>query len=196
MHPNGQCSIPRGDLAQNNEFVCSDGKTRIPYRVCGDPVSSANDISSCNFVVVHDFFDNVDKTEVLFRPVTRQHRGCRVLAFSYPGQSGTVFEVPPSMTNGASGDDGTGGNGRRVTPQSVGVNSKWGSPRKEAVPNNAFIAPRLHELLQHIHSVGDMRLTNPFHLVSASPRCCHAILYSCLPLPRQIVIKCIFALAT
>lgn len=185
MHPEGQHSIPRGKVAQNNEFSCSDGKTRMPYRVCGE--SGVGCISSCNFVVVHDFFDNVDKTEVLFREVTRQHRGCRVLVFSYPGQSGTVFEVPPSMATGVSAGPVTNGNGRIVTPQPDGLDAWGASERKEVVANNAFIAPRLHELLQHVHSVGDMRLTDPFHLVGACLR--HGDAISCIwfLLPRCIV---------
>ncbi|CAN0459140.1 unnamed protein product [Ectocarpus sp. 12 AP-2014] len=130
----GQCEAP--EASSGKHFVCSDGRTRLPYRVCGNSRTSSGIAESCNFVVVHDFFDNVDKTEVLFRPVTRKHRGCRVLAFSYPGQAGTVFRVPPTMAALA-----------------------------KEVPNNAFLAPRLHELLQHVHSVGEMSLTAPFHLV-------------------------------
>lgn len=161
---------PAADIS---DFLCSDGKTRLPYRVCGEPAATGEKTASCNFVVVHDFFDNVDKTEVLFRPVTRQHRGCLVLAFSYPGQAGTVFGVPPSMRNPADGGRTHGGpgngQGRPINTRSAGRGGSKGRKR-EMVPNNAFVAPRLHELLQHVHSVGEMRLSLPFHLVSLSVR--------------------------
>ncbi|CAN0510541.1 unnamed protein product, partial [Scytosiphon promiscuus] len=70
-----QTAGPQG--APERDFVSSDGKARLPYRVCGEPAAATEAVVSCNFVVVHDFFDNVDTTEVLFRPVTRRHRGCR-----------------------------------------------------------------------------------------------------------------------
>ncbi|CAN0252569.1 unnamed protein product, partial [Ectocarpus sp. 12 AP-2014] len=164
----GQCEAP--EASSGKHFVCSDGRTRLPYRVCGNPGTSSGIAESCNFVVVHDFFDNVDKTEVLFRPVTRKHRSCRVLAFSYPGQAGTVFRVPPSMValaspeGNATRSNGGGAHGLGSSHSGVGSGGGGGKVRKE-VPNNAFLAPRLHELLQHVHSVGEMSLTAPFHLV-------------------------------
>lgn len=165
MNPD-QAAVP-GIAAEGRDFLCSDGKTRLPYRVCGEPAATGATTASCNFVVVHDFFDNVDKTEVLFRPVTRRHRGCLVLAFSYPGQAGTVFGVPPSMLNpaggGRSGGQGDGQGETTSSRQSIRGGSRGRT--REAVPNNAFVAPRLHELLQHVHSVGEMRLSLPFHLV-------------------------------
>lgn len=182
---NPEQSSVSGSDAEKAECVCSDGKTQLPYRVCGERGTSGNLPDSCNFIVVHDFFDNVDKTEVLFRPVTRQHRGCRVLSFSYPGQSGTVFEIPPSMVaqyppRNRNGDGGGGapGGSRAAIPEPNGVERAGISSQRE-VPNNAFIAPKMHELLQHVHSIGDMSLTSPFHLVSSAFE--NAILFlSCL----------------
>lgn len=166
MNPYAQSSTRGDDASRENEFVCSDRTTRLPYRVCGEAAASGSDVSACNFVVVHDFFDNVDKTEVFFRPITRQHLGCRVLAFSYPGQAGTVFEVPASMATSSVADSGAGNGSRASTPAvRAGGDREIGAERREAVPNNAFMAPRLHELLQHVHCIGDMRLTSPFHLV-------------------------------
>ena len=157
---------PQG--ASSRDFVSSDGKTRLPYRVCGGPAAATEVVVSCNFVVVHDFFDNVDTTEVLFRPVTRRHRGCRVLAFSYPGQAGTTLRAPPSTSDLTPGSDvvpgGAEGQGEGRSTQN-GSEGR-GMPRED-VPNNVFIAPRLHELLQHVHSTGEMSLAAPFHLVSA-----------------------------
>ncbi|CAB1116477.1 unnamed protein product [Ectocarpus sp. CCAP 1310/34] len=171
----GQCEAP--ETSSGKHFVCSDGRTRLPYRVCGNPRTSSSIAESCNFVVVHDFFDNVDKTEVFFRPVTRKHRGCRVLAFSYPGQAGTVFRVSPSMValaspeGNATRSNGGGAHGLGSSHRGVGSGGGSGKVRKE-VPNNAFLAPRLHELLQHVHSVGEMSLTAPFHLVSLETESC------------------------
>lgn len=165
MNPD-QAAVP-GVVAEGSHFLCSDGKTRLPYRVCGEPAATGATTASCNFVVVHDFFDNVDKTEVLFRPVTRRHRGCLVLAFSYPGQAGTVFGVPPSMTNPADGgrSEGKGDGQGQTTSSRPSIRGGSRGRTREAVTNNAFVAPRLHELLQHVHSVGEMRLSLPFHLV-------------------------------
>ena len=177
----GQSAMPEV-AASGKGFVCSDGRTRLPYRVCGDPGASGGVADSCSFVVVHDFFDNVDKTEVLFRPVTRRHRGCRVLAFSYPGQAGTVFRVPPSMLAGSPPGSGTAkSEGARATaalslPSGVGGDGSGGGGAGggarvgvgREVPNNAFVASKLHELLQHVHAVGEMSLAAPFHLVSST----------------------------
>lgn len=151
------------------DFVSSDGKTRFPYRVCGEAVAATKAVVSCNFVVVHDFFDNVDTTEVLFRPVTRRHRGCRALAFSYPGQAGTALRAPPptsELTPGTNVVPG-GGEGREGGRWTTRRGSEGRGVLREEVPNNAFIAPRLHELLQHVHTTGEMSLAAPFHLVSA-----------------------------
>ncbi len=176
----GQPTLPEA-VASKRGFVCSDGRTRLPYRVCGDPGTSGGPAESCNFVVVHDLFDNVDKTEVLFRPVTRRHRGCRVLTFSYPGQAGTVFRVPPSMLPGApsSGNGAARSEAARTTaalslPSGVGGHGSSGGGARNGVgkevPNNAFIASKLHELLQHVHAVGEMSLASPFHLVSSTTK--------------------------
>ena len=170
----GQSALP--EVSSEKSFACSDGRTRLPYRVCGDPGASSGAAASCNFIVVHDFFDNVDKTEVLFRPVTRKHRGCRVLAFSYPGQAGTVFRVPQSMAAGAFAGCNTEGSSAadstRGTATSLPADGAGADALRKEVPNNAFVAPRLHELLQHVHSVGEMSLAAPFHLVSSTTRIC------------------------
>ena len=177
----GQSALP--ETSAEKSFACSDGKTRLPYRVCGDPGTSSGAAVSCNFVVVHDFFDNVDKTEVLFRPVTRKHRGCRVLAFSYPGQAGTVFRVPQSMVVGVppTGPDVANTRGTVSLPSSSagGGGGVGDDALRKEVPNNGFVAPRLHELLQHVHSVGEMSLTVPFHLVSSTANICAVVMSLC-----------------
>lgn len=162
-----QTAGPQG--APGKDFVSSDGKTRLPYRVCGEPATATEAVVSCNFVVVHDFFDNVDTTEVLFRPVTRRHRGCRALAFSYPGQAGTALRAaPPPKSNLIPASDVVpGGREGEKEGRSTRSGGEGRGVSREEVPNNTFIAPRLHELLQHVHSTGEMSLAAPFHLVSA-----------------------------
>lgn len=86
------------------------------------------EVSRVNFVVVHDFFDTLDSTRLLWKPIVNRHMSCQALTFNYPGQAGTTF-----------------------TPT--------------AVLNNEFLADRLHELLMHVDSSGQMLLASPFHLV-------------------------------
>lgn len=152
--------------AAGKDFICSDGTTHIPYRVCGDPAATSSATVSCNFVAVHDFFDNVDKTEVLFRSVTRRHQGCLALAFSYPGQAGTTFKVPPSMMVSAASRDLKSSQGTTQTASSLPRDDEGKKTPGKEVPNNTFVARKLHELLQHVHSVGEMNTAKPFHLVS------------------------------
>lgn len=46
-----------------------------------------------SFVVVHDFFDTLEKTFLLFKPLVLKYPGCQVLCFNSPGQAGT--RLPP-----------------------------------------------------------------------------------------------------
>lgn len=46
-----------------------------------------------SFVVVHDFFDTLEKTFLLFKPLVLKYPGCQVLCFNSPGQVGT--RLPP-----------------------------------------------------------------------------------------------------
>lgn len=53
------------------------------------------------FVVVHDFFDTLEKTFLLFKPLVLKHPGCQVLCFNSPGQAGTRLPREPEglLTN-------------------------------------------------------------------------------------------------
>lgn len=111
---------------QRSDFLCSDGVTLIPYVVLGaapsltsgstngmsedtyrvdgtaphvPPVTTTTDVLS--FVVVHDFFDTMEKTYLLFKPLVRKHPGCQVLCFNSPGQAGTCLPQEPEelLTN-------------------------------------------------------------------------------------------------
>lgn len=46
-----------------------------------------------SFVVVHDFFDTLEKTFLLFKPLVLKYPGCQVLCFNSPGQAWT--RLPP-----------------------------------------------------------------------------------------------------
>lgn len=54
-----------------------------------------------NFVAVHDFFDTLEKTFLLFKPLVLKHPGCQVLCFNSPGQAGTRLPREPEglLTN-------------------------------------------------------------------------------------------------
>lgn len=46
-----------------------------------------------SFVVVHDFFDTLEKTFLLFKPLVLKYPGCQILCFNSPGQAWT--RLPP-----------------------------------------------------------------------------------------------------
>jgi pimeloyl-ACP methyl ester carboxylesterase len=117
-------------------FRCFDGITKLSYIVLG---SVSLDITRCNFIVIHDFFDTCDATAITFKPIVQRHVGCQVLCFNSPGQANTVWSRPSQ------------------------VERQHGA--KEQLINNEWVADRLHELLQHTEEEGDLLLTNPFHLV-------------------------------
>lgn len=54
-----------------------------------------------SFVVVHDFFDTLEKTFLLFKPLVLKYPGCQVLCFNSPGQAGTRLPPEPEglLTN-------------------------------------------------------------------------------------------------
>lgn len=103
---------------EGGEYLCTDGITLMPYAVAGKvefstatatagvendaPVSlsqpESNDLIRENsvvmsFVAVHDFFDTLEKTFLLFKPLILRNPGCQVLCFNSPGQAGT--QLPP-----------------------------------------------------------------------------------------------------
>jgi pimeloyl-ACP methyl ester carboxylesterase len=108
----------------------------MPYIVIGN---MAINPTRCNFIVIHDFFDVADATSLLFKNVTQVHNGCQVLCFNYPGQANTVW---PRLSM-----------------------AEKGRGAIEPALNNDWIADRLHELLQYVEAIGDLSLSNPFHLV-------------------------------
>ena len=109
---------------ERSEFVCADGVTLMPYAVVGIGASPVAEVEPSggsgedgaeergrgkadaasrvlNFVAVHDFFDTLEKTFLLFKPLVLQHPGCQVLCFNSPGQAGTRLPPEPEglLTN-------------------------------------------------------------------------------------------------
>lgn len=115
---------------ERSEFLCEDGVTVIPYAVVGigaplqgGPIEEENrsgidggrggnvegrsvgqDTGTAgvlSFVAVHDFFDTLEKTFLLFKPLVLRHPGCQVLCFNSPGQAGTCLPPEPEglLTN-------------------------------------------------------------------------------------------------
>lgn len=105
---------------EGGEYLCEDGITLMPYAVAGKvevptattteavvvdsntPASLSQPESSdavpensavMSFVAIHDFFDTLEKTFLLFKPLILRHPGCQVLCFNSPGQAGT--QLPP-----------------------------------------------------------------------------------------------------
>lgn len=97
------CGFERG------EYLCTDGVTLMPYAVVGKVVAEGDEpmpstvfeddstvpgnSTVLSFVAVHDFFDTLETTYLLFKPLVLRHPGCQVLCFNSPGQAGT--QLPP-----------------------------------------------------------------------------------------------------
>lgn len=93
------------------EHLCADGVTLMPYAVVGkakvvaegdeqipstrleDDTAVSEKTATLSFVAVHDFFDTLEKTYIMFKPLVLRHPGCQVLCFNSPGQAGT--QLPP-----------------------------------------------------------------------------------------------------
>lgn len=60
---------------ETHVLLCADGITRMPYTVLG---KLSVPPSRCNFVVVHDLFDTLDATALLFKPILNRHLDCQV----------------------------------------------------------------------------------------------------------------------
>lgn len=50
-----------------------------------------------SFVTIHDFFDTLEKTFLLFKPLVLRYPGCQVLCFNTPGQAGTQMPPEPEI---------------------------------------------------------------------------------------------------
>lgn len=115
---------------EKSELLCADGITIIPYAVVGvgaplqgGPVEEEHrsggggggygnsegrydgqglgTAAVLSFVAVHDFFDTLEKTFLLFKPLVLRYPGCQVLCFNSPGQAGTCLPPEPEglLTN-------------------------------------------------------------------------------------------------
>lgn len=104
---------------ERSEFLCGDGLTMMPYAIVGVGVptrgqecrghgalaykeapnwsqKATRSPAVMNFVAVHDFFDTLEKTFLLFKPLVLKYPGCQVLCFNSPGQAGTRIPKEPS----------------------------------------------------------------------------------------------------
>ena len=70
--------------AEGEVFTCADGITAIPYEVMG---TQELDGQNTNFIVLHDFFDTFEGSQILFQRLVKRYVGCQVLVFNQPGQS-------------------------------------------------------------------------------------------------------------
>lgn len=124
---NATAAAPDPAGFERSEFLCADGVTLIPYAVTGTGASLLPALSSpeadgsaaaeekstekqptreapvavLSFVVVHDFFDTLEKTFMLFKPLLLRYPGCQMLCFNSPGQAGTCLPPEPEglLTN-------------------------------------------------------------------------------------------------
>jgi pimeloyl-ACP methyl ester carboxylesterase len=120
-------------------FTCADGVTKIPYLVLGKPDYQVRKV---NFVVLHDFFDTFEATQIFFKRVVSDHLGCQVLVLNYPGQAGTSIPLEPTEEDLAEGAD-----------QAPALNNEW-------------LSMCVHELLQSLNSTGELQTGSfPFYLM-------------------------------
>lgn len=135
--------------AEGDTFTCADGVTAIPYEVMG---TQELDGKNTNFIVLHDFFDTFEGSQILFQRLVKRFVGCQVLVFNQPGQSESRWK--PLGAPGA------------VTAAEAKYAAEAASKQREQVLNNATMADKLHELLQHLEETGEfVTSAQPFYLL-------------------------------
>ena len=139
--------------SEGETFVCADGLTAIPYEVMG---TQELDGKNTNFIVLHDFFDTFEGSQILFQRLVKRFVGCQVLVFNQPGQSDSRWKPPKaSAAEQAYMSKKTGDNQQIQTQQ-----------QREPVLNNTTCADKLHELLQHLEESGEfVTSAQPFYLL-------------------------------
>ena len=75
-----------GEEGGTEAFLCSDGKTEIPFMVSGVGTAAKRCL---NLVVCNDLFDTFESIQILIDPILRKHPGSKALYFNYPGQAYT-----------------------------------------------------------------------------------------------------------
>ncbi len=135
--------------AEGDTFTCADGVTAIPYEVMG---TQELDGKNTNFIVLHDFFDTFEGSQILFQRLVKRFVGCQVLVFNQPGQSESRWR--PLGAPGA------------VTAAEAKYAAEAASKQREQVLNNTTMADKLHELLQHLEETGEfVTSAQPFYLL-------------------------------
>jgi hypothetical protein len=120
-------------------FTCADGVTQMPYAILGKPDF---EVRKVNFVVLHDFFDTYEATQIFFKRLTTEHMGCQVLVMNYPGQASTSVPSEPTEEELAQG-----------APQAPLLNNEWQGAR-------------IQELMQDLNRTGELQTASfPFYLL-------------------------------
>ena len=128
-------------------FVCADGITAIPYEVMGTQELEGK---NTNFIVLHDFFDTFEGSQILFQRLVKRFVGCQVLVFNQPGQSESRWK--PANPSAAE--------------QKYMSNDQQQQQQREPVLNNTTCADKLHELLQNLEESGEfVTSAQPFYLL-------------------------------
>lgn len=89
---------PSEEEEEEEQHVRNNGRDQA-QGLCQDGGVASRGVLS--FVVVHDFFDTLEKTFLLFKPLVLKYPGCQVLCFNSPGQAGTRLPAEPEglLTN-------------------------------------------------------------------------------------------------
>ena len=134
---------------EGDVFTCADGITAIPYEVMG---TQELDGKNTNFIVLHDFFDTFEGSQILFQRLVKRFVGCQVLVFNQPGQSESRWQPlgAPSAVSAAEAK----------------YAQAAASKQREQVLNNTTMADKLHELLQHLEETGEfVTSAQPFYVL-------------------------------
>jgi hypothetical protein len=95
--PYAVCGTPCGppsttaDSTSGNTDAAADSSSTADQQTAATAAvaAAAAPTAPCNLVVVHDFFDTLEKTFLLVRPLVLEAPGCQVLCLNTPGQAGT-----------------------------------------------------------------------------------------------------------
>ena len=136
---------------EGETFLCADGITSIPYEVMG---TQELDGKNTNFIVLHDFFDTFESSQILFQRLVKRFVGCQVLVFNQPGQSDSRWKpLKPSAAE-------------QMFMSKHSADGQQQQQQREPVLNNTTCADKLHELLQHLEESGEfVTSAKPFYLL-------------------------------
>ena len=145
----GNDGDPTSSKTDNGDvFVCADGITAVPYEVMGTQELEGK---NTNFIVIHDFFDTFEGSQILFQRLVKRFVGCQVLVFNQPGQSDSRWKPVSAAT---------------AAEAAMMAKSGQAPQQREQVLNNITCADKLHELLQHCEESGEfVTSAQPFYVL-------------------------------